>query len=106
MCKLPQEPGARSNGRVGIRAEEEEKAMRWVSIINQARGRSGRARAGGIALCVAAVVGAGTLATCGSSDDNGNTSTGASTGAAAASTPAETTSGSTSTPAAAESAGV
>jgi len=80
--------------------------MRWVSIINQARGRSGRARAGGIALCVAAVVGAGTLAACGSSDDNGNTSTGASTGAAAASTPAETTSGSTSTPAAAESAGV
>ena len=80
--------------------------MRWVSIINQARGRSGRARAGGIALCVAAVVGAGTLAACGSSDDNGNTSTGASTGAAATSTPAETTGGSTSTPGTTESAGV
>ena len=65
--------------------------MRWVSIINQARGRGSRARAAGVAMCAAVVVGAGTLAACGSSD-NSNTSSGASTDkAAAASTGASTT---------------
>jgi branched-chain amino acid transport system substrate-binding protein len=70
--------------------------MRWISIISRARGRSGRARAGGIALCIAAIVGAGTLAACGSSDNGGSTTA---SGGGGTSTAATTTkqSGSTTT---------
>jgi branched-chain amino acid transport system substrate-binding protein len=74
--------------------------MRWVSIISRARGR-----ATGIALIATALVGAGTLAACGSSNDNGSTGTAASTGQAAGSTSASTTSATT-TAGTAESAGV
>jgi branched-chain amino acid transport system substrate-binding protein len=64
--------------------------MRWVSIIS-------RARATGLALVAAALVGAGTLAACGSNDDNGSsnasTSTAASTGATTTKQSGSTTGG-------------
>jgi branched-chain amino acid transport system substrate-binding protein len=55
--------------------------MRWVNTISRARPRRGGARASGIALILAALVAAGTLAACGS-DDNGSSGSTASTSTA------------------------
>jgi branched-chain amino acid transport system substrate-binding protein len=55
--------------------------MRWVSTISRARPRRGGARANGIALILAALVAAGTLAACGS-NDNGSSGSTASTSTA------------------------
>jgi branched-chain amino acid transport system substrate-binding protein len=57
--------------------------MRWVSTISRARPRRGGARASGIALILAALVAAGTLAACGS-NDNGSSGSSTSTAQSAA----------------------
>jgi len=57
--------------------------MRWVSTISRARPRRGGARASGIALILAALVAAGTLAACGS-NDNGASGSSTSTAQSAA----------------------
>lgn len=57
--------------------------MRWVSTISRARPRRGGARANGIALILAALVAAGTLAACGS-NDNGSSGSSTSTAQSAA----------------------
>jgi branched-chain amino acid transport system substrate-binding protein len=62
--------------------------MRWVSIIS-------RARATGLALIAAALVGAGTLAACGSNDDKGSTNAATSTAQAGGSSTTSTQGGST-----------
>jgi branched-chain amino acid transport system substrate-binding protein len=69
--------------------------MRWVSTISRARARLGGARASGVALMLAAIVAAGTLAACGSDDNESSGGSATSTGQTAAKSTSTAAAGST-----------